>query len=286
MRKTKSILKLTLVSITLLCLGQEVATSKSEVGDLLEIQVYADRAIVKKGEIINIRALVASDLVDSVTFTPTAAENCLELQGKASETVSVPMKEPVKFVVLAKQPGKCNVLLSAEGLSKETQKPILAFSQLEGLEVQASKRPWTTWASHSLTGVFLGSLLTFCVTWINEFRQNKLKESQRRKWLIQTLPILLTENLVAIEQEKSLQIKPWENKLLVEGYYADLQDLITKKEASEDLPSELMRIGFLLRDYEKDRQTNRLTSQNTKEICLRLDRAINSIKKLGNTRVS
>jgi len=280
MRKTKSILSFTLATLILWCLDQDVATSQSEANGPLKIQAYADRAIAKSGETIIIRVLVTSDLVDSITFTSTAAENCLELQNKASETVLMPMKEPVKFSALAKNPGKCNVLLYAEGLNKDTQKSMVSVSQIEGLEVQAPTQPWITWSSHSLTGVFLGSLLTFFVTWANDFRQKKLEKDRRREWLLKTLPTHLSVNQVAIEKEKSIQVELWENKLIMEGYYSDLQDFAREKGDSENLLSELIEISFLLRDYEQDRKAARLTAQTKKKLCLMLDRAISLLQNL------
>lgn len=280
MRKIKSTLKFTLSALIFLCFDQEVAISQSGAANQLEIQAYADRIFAESGETINIYALATSDFADSITFTSTTVENCLELQGKASETVDMPMKEPVKFVLLAKNPGKCNVLLYAEGLSKDTQQPLIGVSQIKGLEVQTQTRPWATWASHSLTGVFLGSLLTFVVTWANDFRQRKMEKKQRREWTFKTLPTHLAVSRVSIDQEKAIQVEPWENKLLMEGYYSDLQDLVRGKEDAGDLPSELIRIGFLLRDYEQDRKTNRLTPQKKKELYLRLDRAIGLLQNL------
>ena len=269
-----------MATLILWCLAQDAATSQSEANGLLEIQAYADRTIAKSGETINIRVLVTSELVDSITFTPIDAENCLELQNKASETVPMPMKEPVKFSVLAKNPGKCNIILYAEGLNKDTQKPMVSVSQIESLEVQAPTRPWITWSSHSLTGVFLGSLLTFFVTWANDFRQKKLEQDRRREWLLKTLPAHLLVNRTAIEKEKSIQVELWENKLIMEGYYSDLQDFAREEGDSENLLSELIGIGFLLRDYEQDRKAIRLTTQTKQELCLRLDRAISVLQNL------
>ena len=281
MRKTKFILKFSLLALILLCIDQRIVISQGKADDLLEIQAYADRAIVQSGEIINIYALVTSDLVNSITFTSTAPENCLELQSKASETVLMPMKEPVKFVVTAKNPGKCSILLYVEGLNKNTQKPLVTISQIEGLVVQAPTRPWTIWASHSLTGVLLGSLLTFGVTWANDLRQKNLEKDQHRKWLIQTLPTHLKVNQIAVEQERATQVESWENKLIMEGYCSELQDLIRGKDDSEGLPSELIRMSFLLREYEQDRKANRLTPQAKEYLCSRLDKVIVLLQKLG-----
>ena len=230
--------------------SQMQATSE---GRELHLETFADRVVVKEGEIINIKAWVESELMDSVTVAVFFAKDRLALKGDDSRKVSLPISSPITFTFTGREVGKSNVLTYVSGLNKETNKMITTSQQIQGIEVRAPAQKWSALLSSPLSGVILGAILTFLttvlITIMTDHLEKRGEKSKRRQWVLTNLPAQLEATSLAVHEGREAKFELWMDKLLTEGYYTELQQLIKKEDAEK-----ILKTGFRLRDYERDRQ--------------------------------
>ncbi len=247
----------------------------------LRLKTFADRVAVKEGEIIKLKVWVESELIDSATVTVFFAEDRLALEGNNSTQVSLPMNSPVTFTFIGKNAGQSNILTYVSGIAKKTNKMITTSQQIKGLEVKGADQWWSKLFSNPLSGVFIGALLTFLTTLLNDYREQRRKKIQRNQWLVANLPAQLEANRLAVLNGRETDSESWMSNLLTEGYYTEIQQMIEQKHDRGDLAQALLEAGFRLRDYEYERSNNRLTSNKQDELAKKLTEVIEKLRKLS-----
>lgn len=247
----------------------------------LRLKTFADRVAVKEGEIIKLKVWLESELIDSATVTVFFAEDRLALEGNNSTQVSLPMNSPVTFTFIGKNAGQSNILTYVSGIAKKTNKMITTSQQIKGLEVKGADQWWSKLFSNPLSGVFIGALLTFLTTLLNDYREQRRKKIQRNQWLVANLPAQLEANRLAVLNGRETDSESWMSNLLTEGYYTEIQQMIEQKHDRGDLAQALLEAGFRLRDYEYERSNNRLTSNKQDELAKKLTEVIEKLRKLS-----
>jgi hypothetical protein len=245
----------------------------------LQLEIFADRSVVKDRESIKVSVWVESSILESGSVTVLVAEDQLVLNGAAS--YSLPRNSPIIFALRGKHPGKSNILVRMQGVHKDTKEMVSASQRLEGIEVQARTSWWSPLPSSSLLGVAVGALLTFGATWLHERRQQRREKVQRRRWVLVHLPALLAFDRTAVQQSRETRFESWRSRLLTEGYYAEVEQLIGQHTNLKDLANKLISTGFLLQDYEDRRVQKRLEPQLQQHLETELDEIIRGLKRLA-----
>jgi hypothetical protein len=243
---------------------------------------FATREIVKEGEVIPIKVWVESDIMDSATVTLFFAQENMELKEQNPQLVSLPMNYPVSFTLTNVKEGKYNIYIQISGKNKRTNKTITANQQIKDLEVKSSEQVIVKLFSHPLSGVVIGTLLTYLTTSLSDLRGQRKEERQRKQWIVANLPAQLEANRQAVLKRQKAESESWMSKLLTEGYYSEIQRLEKTKPDEVDLGETLLKVGFDLREYEDKRSNNRLSEKDKEELEKRLKDTIEKIGALGS----
>lgn len=249
----------------------------------LRLEMFADRPIVKQGERITLTVWVESRHVDTATIVVFFAQEHLTLVGDPSLSVRLPAEGLRTFTFLANRPGKSNMFVHATGINTETNEIVGASGHIQGIEVQAGLLSVGTGFSSSLLGVILGALLTLGTTWLNERRQRRKEEAQRKRWVTEDLPAQLAFDRGAVLAGRGTTLDSWRGKLLTEGYYGELEKLTAQHPTLRDLGQESMRVGFRLQEYEERRVRARLDKPFQDDLAAQLADLIRRIGELRGT---
>jgi hypothetical protein len=246
----------------------------------IRLTMLPDQEVVKVGEKVAIQVLVESSSIKAAKATISFPTTNFELQGSSSQTFDLPMASPLVFTLVSRRPGKCNMLMHVSGVNLKTNKQISVSQKLLGLEVKVASFWWQGLSSSTLSGVFLGALLTVLTTFFNDYRQRRKEEAQRRHWLIKILPTQLEADRLAILAERETMTELWMSKLLTEGYYTDLWRVAEQKQLSSNPASLLLKLGFDVRNYEKDRVDKRVASTQREALDGKLIEVIEILREI------
>ena len=247
---------------------------------LLRLQVFADRTKVKVGETINRWVWIESEVIDSANIYIFYAKEKLTFKGKNPLSAALPRNLPITVSFIVKETGNPNILLYSSGVNIKNQQIITSSQQVSGIEVQGSNMWWSSLFSNSLSGVYIGALLTFITTLLNDYRQKSREKIQRKEWIISILPAQMEENRIAVENGKKAQFDSWGNKLIIEGYYTELQTLVKRQPDPQKLVNLLFEVSFLLSDYNQDLANNRSTKRQREDLNNKLLELIGLLKTL------
>lgn len=125
------------------------AQTSSAQKELLQLETFVDRLVVKNGEGINVKVWVESKLMESATVTLHFTEDQLVLEGASSRPLSKDF--PMSFTFTGKRNGKSSILVRVDGTHKDTKERITASQRLEGIEVQAKTQWWAPLYSTDLS---------------------------------------------------------------------------------------------------------------------------------------
>lgn len=246
----------------------------------IKIETFADRVTLTKGETLNYKVWVKSNLTDSVTVSVFFAQEQLVLNGKDSQPISLPQTEPVNFTFKAKDTGKLNILTRVSGIDKKTKGLLTKNLVIQGIEIKDPDIWWLNLSSNPLFGVFIGAFLTFGTTLLNDYRLIRKEGKQRKQWIIANLPVLIESDKQAVYKKENTKSEAWLSKLLTEGYYTDLQQLIKNQPDKIDLLKELMEVASDLREYERLREMNRLDQIFQQSIANKLTKTLDKLSNI------
>lgn len=257
--------------------NSEVAKTPS-----IQMKLFTDRASVRKDETIKVSVWVESKSADPIELQIFFPNQLFTLEGESTRLVTFasdqPTPLPITFALKAKSAGKSNIMVSASGTDKESKERLSAVQQLQGVEVQEGTYSLKTLASNPLAGVFVGALLTFLATHLNDLRQRRKDRTDKRQWLTDTLPAQLQGAALAVTKEQETDFDPLTSKLSTEGYLTELRRLDKK---NGDLITRLMSLNQDLSVYEEARSNERLDDTVRDELAKKLNLLAQELRELG-----
>lgn len=251
----------------------------------INIETFLDRRSIQYGESINLKVWINSKITDSVDIQVFYSEDRLLLNNKKYRTVKLPINQPERFTFRGLKYGKYDLYLRITGINKNNNIPFVEHKIVRDIEVKRSLAHQTIskLISGTLPGVIVGTILGLMVTLFNNSQQEKKENKQRKKWIVQTLPSQLKRHELAIRKAKPVRYQWYMNKLLKEGYYDDLLQLIAKKSLSGNLAEELLDLEWKFKEYEKEKNQSTLNdkfSNVQKELQKNIFDLINNLQKL------
>lgn len=221
------------------------------------IEFFADRDVINKGEQVNLKVWVKSQEMNSAIITVFYADKYLQplepkpkQKGIVWQDVDLSQKSLVNFSFTGVSTGKYNLYIEVVGTNKKNQKIPPTRLQLKGLEVKESESFVWKLLSNSLVGVFLGAILTFFFTLFNDYREQNKAKVKRQKLIISNLIAHLEANLLAVKNREKTRHTELMNLFLKEGYYTEIQNFLRQK--NEGLAQDLLKICFNLQEYDQE----------------------------------
>ncbi len=221
------------------------------------IEIFADRDVINRGEQINLKVWVNSKEMNSATITIFYADKYLQSvkptpqqKGKVLQNIDLSQKSSGNFTFTGVSTGKYNLYIKVEGTDKKNQKIPPTRLELKGLEVKESESLLWKLLSNSLVGVFLGAILTFVITLFNDYREQNKEKVKRQKLIRSNLLAHLDANLLAVKNGEETWCKELMNLVLKEGYYTEIQNFSTKK--NQHLAQDLLKVSFKLQEYDQE----------------------------------
>jgi len=246
----------------------------------LHVTAFSDRSVLKKGEIINVKVLVEAKFIEVVTVTAFFADNQLRLVVQNPQEIHLPIKAPVTFSFISINTGKSNVLIQVEGSSQDGKYHINEIQQIQSIEVQEGSYSLVSLFPASLLGVVVGVLLTLCTTILNDIRQRRKDVAEKRRWVTASLPAQLQADREAVLKRGKAGSDFWKTKLLTEGYYYHLVELVKRRPDQLNLPQELIELASALGEYEERRVKDMLLEREQQSLATRLNEVAQSLRGL------